>query len=110
MNVFSALSDPTRRAILDLLTKRPLTVGEIGSHFSLLSQPGISKHLGILRKTRLVKSNIKAQKRVYSLNREGFEELQEWISKYDKFWSERLDSLGEYLRGGSESAPDGASK
>ncbi|QRF75386.1 Helix-turn-helix domain protein [Thermoplasmatales archaeon] len=97
MDVFTALSDPTRRAVMDILSQKPLTAGEIGSHFSNLTQPGMSKHLGVLKKARLVKVTVKAQQRVYSLNREGFMELEEWISKYRVFWKANLDSLGEFL-------------
>lgn len=97
MNVFSAVSDVTRRRMLDILTRGPLSAGEIGSHFSNLTQPGISKHLRVLRQAKLVNVTVKAQQRVYSLDFEGFKELHEWISKYDRFWNDALDSLGKYL-------------
>lgn len=102
MNVFAAISDPTRRAMLDLLTERPMSAGEIGSHFAGLTQPGVSKHLGVLRRARLVHSTVSRQQRVYSLDLEGFAELREWIRKYQRFWGEKLDSLESYLD--SESA------
>ena len=97
MNAFSAVSDSTRRAMLDLLTDRPLSAGEIGSHFPDLTQPGVSKHLGVLKKAKLVKVAIKAQQRIYSLDRTGFIELDDWIRKYQKFWNENLNALDEYL-------------
>lgn len=97
MDVFSALADPTRRAVLDILSRRSLTAGEIGQYFSNLTQPGMSKHLRVLRSAKLVKVAVNAQKRVYSLNREGFTELEQWISKYQSFWGANLANLGEYL-------------
>ena len=97
MNAFAAISEPTRRAILDLVLERPRSVGEISKEFPGISQPGISKHLRALRRANLVKVTIKAQKRVYSLNDSGFQEINEWISKYQKFWSQRLDNLQVFL-------------
>lgn len=83
--------------MLDLIRTRPLSAGEIGLHFSHLTQPGVSKHLGVLRKAKLVSVEVEAQRRVYSLEREGFMELDSWISKYERFWADKLDSLGEFL-------------
>ncbi len=103
LNSFSAVSDETRRTILDLLIKKPLTVGQINRHFSSLTQPGISKHLAVLRKARLVKVSVSAQNRVYSLDKEGFLELEKWISKYQEFWKSNLDSLVKYLDRNSKS-------
>lgn len=97
MNVFSAISDPTRRTILDLVLKRPMSVGEIMVEFPSISQPGISKHLGVLRRAKLVKVTIMAQRRVYSLNDSGFSEIDNWIVKYQKFWSRKLDDLEDFL-------------
>ncbi len=97
MNVFAAISDPTRRSILDLVLKHPMSVGEIKDEFPSITQPGISKHLGVLRRAKLVKVTIMAQKRVYSLNDFGFHEIDDWIAKYQKFWNKKLDSLEEFL-------------
>lgn len=97
MDVFSAVADSTRRAVLDMLSRNPLSVTEIGSFFPDISQPGISKHLKVLKNAGLVKASIRAQKRVYSLNRNGFMELEKWISKYQIFWESNLDSLGRFL-------------
>jgi len=97
MNAFTAISDPTRRSILDLVLKHPMSVGEISEEFPGISQPGISKHLGVLRRANLVKVTIKAQKRVYSLNDSGFQEINTWITKYQRFWNLKLDSLEEFL-------------
>lgn len=97
MNVFAAISDPTRRSILDLVLKHPMSVGEIKEEFPSITQPGLSKHLGVLRRAKLVKVTVMAQKRVYSLNDFGFHEIDNWIAKYQKFWNKKLDSLEDFL-------------
>ncbi len=97
MNVFAAISEPTRRTILDLVLKQPMSVGEIKKEFPSITQPGISKHLRILRRAKLVRVTIDAQRRVYSLNYTGFNEINSWIIKYQKFWNSKLDSLEEFL-------------
>lgn len=97
MNAFSAISDATRRAMLDLLVKKPMTAGEIGKHFSSITQPGISKHLSVLREAKLVSVTVSAQNRVYTLDMKGFKELEDWVSKYREFWNRSLDSLEKYL-------------
>jgi DNA-binding transcriptional ArsR family regulator len=97
MSVFAAVSDPKRREMLDLLAKGPKSAGEIVSHFSDLTQPGVSRHLRVLREAQLVEVTPDAQQRIYALKQEGFRELNEWLSRYDEFWSSRLDALGEHL-------------
>lgn len=97
MNVFAAISDPTRRAMLDLMLKSPMSVGEIAEEFPSITQPGVSKHLGVLRRANLVKVTVMAQKRVYSLNGLGFNEIDDWITKYQRFWSLQLDNLKDFL-------------
>ncbi len=106
MDVFYAVADPTRRSILDILSRSPLTAGEIGMHFSNITQPGMSKHLRVLRKVNLVSVSVNAQKRIYSLNRDGFTEIELWISKYQKFWNNNLDSLGNFLDSKKEEQND----
>ena len=96
-SVFSAVADPTRRAMMDYLAARPRSAGEIVSHFPNLTQPGVSQHLRVLREAQLVSVTIDAQRRIYSLKPEGLRELQEWISKYQEFWTDRLDSLERHL-------------
>jgi DNA-binding transcriptional ArsR family regulator len=97
INVFSAVSDPTRRAMLDLLSVKPYSAGEIVSKFSNLTQPGVSRHLRVLREAQLVSVSVNAQKRIYALKSDGFQELQEWISKYQRFWADKLDALESHL-------------
>ncbi len=97
MDAFSAVADPTRRRILDLLTGGAHSAGEIVAHFPRISQPGVSRHLRVLRTAHLVDVTVRAQQRIYALNPEGLADLYEWVAKYQAMWPETLDSLGRYL-------------
>lgn len=79
--LFKALSDPTRRKILDLLKDRDLTAGEIADHFDI-SKPSISNHLNLLRKADLIISVKKGQFIVYSLNTTAFQEIIKWVYQF----------------------------
>ena len=78
---FRAISDPTRRAILDLLAGRDLAVKEIVAEFGV-SQPAVSKHLRILREARLVRQRREGRLRVYRLLREPLREVEEWVGSH----------------------------
>jgi DNA-binding transcriptional ArsR family regulator len=93
---WSALADPHRRAVLELLRERPRPVGELVERLGL-SQPGTSKHLRVLREAGLVTARAEAQRRVYALNGAALEELDQWLEPYRRFWSERLDALERHL-------------
>jgi DNA-binding transcriptional ArsR family regulator len=97
MDMFSAVADPRRRAMLDLLVKRERSVGELVSAFPDISQPAVSKHLRILKDAGLVDMRVQAQQRIYTLQPKGLAELDTWIAKYKVFWSDRLDSLEQHL-------------
>jgi DNA-binding transcriptional ArsR family regulator len=97
MDMFSAVADPRRRAMLDLLVKRGRSVGELVSAFPDISQPAVSKHLRILKDAGLVDMRVQAQQRIYTLQPKGLAELDTWIAKYKVFWSDRLDSLEQHL-------------
>lgn len=79
-NLFQALSDPTRRAILDMLKKKDLTAGEIADAFDI-SKPSISHHLDILKRANLVFAEKAGQFITYSLNTTELDELVKWIYK-----------------------------
>src|SRR2546422_226363 len=81
-NVFFAISDPTRRAVLDLLAAGSRTAGAIAARFPRLTQPGISKHLKVLRDTELVDVTVRAQERIYSIKPQGLAERYEWVAKH----------------------------
>jgi DNA-binding transcriptional ArsR family regulator len=97
MDKFSAVADPKRRAMLDLLVKRERSVGELVSAFPDISQPAVSKHLRILKDAGLVDMRVQAQQRIYTLQPKGLAELEAWIVKYKVFWSDRLDALEQHL-------------
>jgi DNA-binding transcriptional ArsR family regulator len=97
MDVFHALADPTRRQVLDLLSRRERPAGELGRAFPQISQPGMSRHLRVLREAGLVKVRRDRRLRIYSLRSERLAEVDAWISKYRGFWSTELDALESYL-------------
>jgi DNA-binding transcriptional ArsR family regulator len=96
-SVFSAVADSTRRAMLDMLATGPRSAGEIVSRFPQLTQPGVSRHLRVLREANLVSVTVQAQQRIYELRPAGLLELHEWISKYQGFWADKIDALEDHL-------------
>ncbi len=97
MDTFAALADPTRRQVLDLLSRRERAAGELGAAFPSVSQPGMSRHLRVLREAGLVRVREQGRLRVYSLRWEGLAPVDAWISKYRGYWETELDSLESYL-------------
>lgn len=93
---FTALADPTRRAILARLAKGEATVGELGEPFDI-SQPAISKHLKVLERAGLISRGKDAQKRPRKLEAAPLREAVEWLENYRRHWENRLDRLGDYL-------------
>jgi DNA-binding transcriptional ArsR family regulator len=93
---FDALADPMRRQILDLLRERPRLVGELVDLLGL-SQPGISKHLRVLREVGLVSVRQDAQRRWYELRPEPLAEVDAWLQSYRHLWDARFDRLADYL-------------
>ena len=96
-NAIAALSDPTRRAIVEMLAGKELPAGAIASRFEI-SAPAVSQHLKVLKDARLVTVRADAQRRLYSLNKDGFEEMDEWLSRIRRFWTRNLDALEKILR------------
>ncbi len=92
MEVFAALADTTRRQIVELLAREELLAGEVAAHFDC-TRPAISHHLRVLRETGLVRSRVDAQRRIYSVDPRGLEELELWSAEQRRFWSEQLDRL-----------------
>ena len=95
--IYEALADPKRRRILDLLRERPHLVGEL-TELLEISQPGVSKHLRVLRKAGLVKVRKDAQRRWYELRPEPLAELDAWLESYRHLWDDRFDRLDNYLQ------------
>jgi DNA-binding transcriptional ArsR family regulator len=94
--VFEILAEPNRRRILDLLREKELAVGDLVSELAI-SQPGVSKHLRVLRDAGLVKVRIDAQRRLYRLQPEPLQEIDEWLGPYRAAWRDRLDALNRHL-------------
>jgi DNA-binding transcriptional ArsR family regulator len=89
---FEALGDSTRRQIVELLSERELSAGEIASRFEM-SAPAISQHLKVLRESRVVHVRIDAQRRIYSIDPAGLAEIDAWLRRVRRFWAGRLDAL-----------------
>jgi DNA-binding transcriptional ArsR family regulator len=96
-DMFLAIADPTRRRVLELLSRRERSAGELGRAFPSVSQPGFSRHLRILREAGLVHVRKQDRHRVYSLRWEGLAPADAWISKFRGFWEAELDSLETFL-------------
>ena len=96
MEVFDVLTDPSRRRILDLLREREHLVGELVDDLGL-SQPGVSKHLRVLREAGLVRVRIDAQRRWYGLDPAPLAEVDRWLAPYRRYWADRLDLLERHL-------------
>jgi DNA-binding transcriptional ArsR family regulator len=93
---FAALADPTRRAILARLAQGEASVGELARPFDM-SLPAISKHLGVLERARLISRRKDAQWRRCALRPQALRAAADWIEQYERFWTESLDRLAEYL-------------
>src|SRR5579863_5378414 len=96
-NTFSALADPTRRAILARLVSGEATVNELAEPFAL-SQPAISKHIKVLEQAGLISRSRDAQRRPCKLEAARLREVADWIEHYRRFWTESFDRLDEHLR------------
>jgi DNA-binding transcriptional ArsR family regulator len=90
------LAEPRRRAILDLLRDGERPVGELVDRLGL-SQPGVSKHLRVLKDAGLVESRPEAQRRLYRIRPEPLAELDDWLASYRRLWTTHLDRLEDHL-------------
>src|SRR5216683_1772549 len=97
MDIFSALAEPTRRTIVELLASSgPLSATEIAEQFPV-SPPAISQHLKVLREAHLVEMEKRAQKRLYRLNPQTLSQFEAWVQQMQQRWSERFDALDTVL-------------
>src|SRR5713226_910504 len=94
---FSALADPTRRAILARLAAGPATVKELSAPFAI-SGPAVSKHLRVLERAGLIERGREAQWRPCRLEATPLKEVAEWAENYRRFWDESYERLDEYLQ------------
>lgn len=95
-DIFQALADPSRRAILLLLAAQPLTAGVIASNFDS-SRPTISKHIRILSECELVKSSPKGREIFYEVNPQKMDEVEHWVLQFRSVWKSRFDNLDRVL-------------
>jgi DNA-binding transcriptional ArsR family regulator len=95
-SVFEIVAEPNRRAILSLLVSSEQSVGEIERQLRM-PQPTVSKHLRVLRDAGFVESTVDAQRRLYRLKPEPFQELDTWLDQFRRFWSTYVDALEHYL-------------
>ncbi len=96
-STFSALADPTRRAILARLSQGEASVSELAAPFEM-SMPGISKHLKVLERAGLIARGREAQWRPCKLEAGPLKDVAHWVEHYRQFWEESFDRLDEYLR------------
>ena len=95
-DVFQAIADPKRRAIIQLIALQTLTINGIAEHFKI-SRPAVSKHLKILSECGLVKIRQEGRERYCEAQLSKLHEVSDWVEHYKKFWNEKLDRLEEYL-------------
>ncbi len=94
--VFEIIAEPNRRAILSLLVSSEQSVGEIERQLGM-SQPTVSKHLRVLREAGFVEATVDAQRRLYRLKPEPFQQVDDWLSQFRRFWSTHIDALERHL-------------
>ena len=100
-----ALSDESRRTVLEVLREHPATAGELASRLPI-ARPGVSRHLRVLREAGLVEVRQEAQRRVYRLRPEPLAELDGWLGRYRALWEQRLDALHTEVARGTRARRD----
>ena len=95
-DVFQAIADPNRRAIISLLSQKKLTLNGVAEHFKI-SRPAISKHVKLLEECGLINIEQKGRERFCEVKLEKLNEVSDWIEQYRQFWETRLDALEVYL-------------
>jgi DNA-binding transcriptional ArsR family regulator len=95
-SVFEIIAEPNRRAILSLLVSSQQSVGEIERQLRM-TQPTVSKHLRVLREAGFVESTVDAQRRLYRLKPEPFQQVDAWLAQFRRFWSAHIDALERHL-------------
>jgi len=95
--IFSALADPTRRAILRTLTHHPATINELASPFPI-SLNAVSKHVMALERAGLLRREIRGREHHCRIEPRALREADEWLQHYRQFWEQRMDALEDYVR------------
>lgn len=102
---FNALSDPTRRAVVQTLSNGPATVSELASPFAM-ALPSFTQHLGILENAGLIVSRKDGRTRVCSLNTKALQEAEDWLASHRRQWEARLDRLEAHLAQAKKGEPN----
>lgn len=97
MQSLIALADPNRRRIVEMLAGQELSAGEIGAGFEI-SAPAVSQHLKVLKEASIVRVRIDGQRRIYTLDPDGFDEIERWLANVRRFWLPRLDELERQMQ------------
>lgn len=92
IDVFHAVADPTRRSVLQLLSKKDRSIAELSSHFEI-SRNAVVKHLHVLTEAGLVRSEKAGREKIYQLHPEPLKELKDWVGYYEQFWYNKLTKL-----------------
>ena len=95
-DVFQAIADPTRRAILSKIALNPLNLNAVADNFRI-SRPAVSKHIKILTECGLIQIKQQGRERFCEARLDGLREVHSWVEQYRKIWEQRLDSLENYL-------------
>lgn len=95
-DVFQAIADPTRRAIIGMLAQQPLNLNNVAEHFRV-SRPAISKHIRILTECGLIEIEPRGRERYCKARLEKLNEVADWVTQYRRFWNDKLDALETYL-------------
>lgn len=103
-SAFEIIAEPNRRAILSLLVSSQQSVGEIERQLRM-AQPTVSKHLRVLRDAGFVESTVDAQRRLYRLKPEPFQQVNAWLDQFRQFWSAHVDALERHLDRMDQSSP-----
>ena len=96
-DVFYALSNPTRRKVLEQLSAGPATVSELAAPFDM-KLPSFVQHLSVLEQSRLVKSKKRGRVRTYEIVPERLEVAEDWLTERRRLWEARFDRFGEYVK------------
>jgi len=95
-DVFQAIADPNRRAIIRLVSQKKMTLNHVAEHFDI-SRPAISKHIKILTECGLIRIEKQGRERYCEAKLEKLNEVSDWVEQYSKFWTTQLDALEIYL-------------
>ena len=96
LDVFQVIADPSRRQILELLSKKNATINSLAENFDM-SRPAVSKHIKVLHNAGFINIEDVGRERYCSLKQDGFNELHHWLGYFDKFWDSKLKNLEKIL-------------